>query len=50
MLEKLELGTFPTNLVITPEGKTMFIAGGYFPTIKQILKYMIDKSLDINDL
>lgn len=45
MLEKLEIGTFPTNLVITPEGRTMFIAGGYFPPIKSILKYMIDKSL-----
>ncbi|MCO4294486.1 TlpA family protein disulfide reductase [Solitalea sp. MAHUQ-68] len=44
-LEDLEIGTFPTNLIISPEGKTVFIVGGYFPPIKSILEYWIDKNL-----
>ncbi|POY36338.1 hypothetical protein C3K47_11360 [Solitalea longa] len=44
-LEDLEIGTFPTNLIITPEGKTEFIVGGYFPPIKSILEYWIEREL-----
>ncbi|UKJ06015.1 TlpA family protein disulfide reductase [Solitalea lacus] len=46
-IEELEIGTFPTNLIITPQGKTQFIVGGFIPPIKSILMYQIDKALRI---
>ena len=44
MLSKYEIGYFPSNLVIAPNGNTFFFISGYIPTIQSILEYMIDKA------
>ncbi|SMO44687.1 TlpA family protein disulfide reductase [Solitalea koreensis] len=45
MLDNYEISYFPSNLIITSEGKSYFFTSGYIPTIKSILDYMIETNL-----